>query len=225
MQKRGPIVLVLIGPPGCGKGTQAERVCDAYHFEYISTGNLIREEVSHKTALGKRVQAILDEGHFVDDPTIIELVSEHIKKIPDALLFDGFPRTLTQAHALDMLTPVTVAIHIEVNDEEVVKRISSRWMVELNNQQHTFLNKTMAEEYVKKNGGQLFQRHDDKPEVVTERLEVYHNLTEPIIEYYGGLHKLYTINGEKSPDAVYRDIQKIVEKVINAKKRKRLTHK
>lgn len=224
MQKRGttsPITVVLIGPPGCGKGTQAEKICDEFHLHYISTGNLIREEVSHKTTLGKRVQKILDEGHFVDDPTIIELVSEHIKKMPYNLLFDGFPRTLTQANAIEMLTPVTVAINIEVSDEEVIRRISSRWMVELNNEQHTFMNKTLAEEYVKKNGGQIFQRHDDKPEVIKERLEVYHKLTEPIISFYGTKHKLYTVNGEKSIQEVFRNIERILMKVAQVEKRAR----
>lgn len=208
--------LILIGPPGCGKGTQAERIVDKYNFTYISTGNLIREEIAEGTELGKRVHDTIEQGKLVEDHTIIELVKKTIQG-KNAILFDGFPRTLDQAHAIDKLRPVDCVIDIQVSDDEVINRIGRRWMVERNHEQHTFMSEADAKADAVKNGGEAFQREDDKPDVIKQRLKTYHSQTEPIIEYYGKKHKLFIVNGEKSPDNVWKDIQSIIDKKIAKK--------
>lgn len=210
--------IILIGPPGCGKGTQAERICEKYGLTYISTGNIIREEIAAGSQIGMRAKALIDSGHFLDDQTVLELVRSTLSKTKSkGVLFDGFPRTLVQASALDHLVNVDVVLDIQVSESEVVRRISSRWMVEINHEQHTFKSKTEADEFVSKNGGpskaHAFQRDDDKESVVRERLTVYHKQTEPLINYYGKKHKLYIVNGEKTIDGVWYDIKNILDRV------------
>jgi adenylate kinase len=207
--------IILIGPPGCGKGTQAEHICDKYGLTYISTGNIIREEIAARTQIGMRAKALIDSGHFLDDQTVLDMVRSALSKIKNGVLFDGFPRTLNQAFALEHLIPIHAVLDIEVSEKEVVRRISSRWMVEHNHEQHTFTSKDDADSYVAKNGGHAFQRDDDKESVVVERLKVYHKQTEPLIAFYGKKHKIYTINGEKSINNVWKDIQNVLNKKIH----------
>lgn len=208
--------IILIGPPGCGKGTQAERICEKYGLSYISTGNIIRQEIEAKSTIGMRAKALIESGHFLDDQTVLELVRTTLAKTQTkGVLFDGFPRTLVQATALEHLIPIDCVLDIQVSETEVIRRISSRWMVEWNHEQHTFANKKEADEFVKKHGGQghEFQRDDDKKAVVGERLKVYHKQTEPLINFYGRAHKLYIVNGEKTIDGVWYDIQNILDRV------------
>jgi len=204
--------VILIGPPGSGKGTQAERICEKYGLTYISTGNIIREEIAARSQIGMRAKALIDSGHFLDDQTVLELVRGALLRVKGGVLFDGFPRTLNQAFALDHLLRIDVVLDIQVSEEAVVKRISSRWMVELNHEQHTFTDKTHADEFVAKNGGKVFQRDDDKESIVRERLKVYHSQTEPLINFYGKQHKMYIVNGEKNIEGVWRDAQSILDR-------------
>ncbi|HLP79964.1 MAG TPA: nucleoside monophosphate kinase [Acidobacteriota bacterium] len=212
--KKRHVNLVLIGPPGCGKGTQAERICEKFGLTYVSTGNLIREEIQANSAIGIKAKELSAQGHFLDDATVLSLVQKKLQSSHNGVLFDGFPRTLTQAHAIESLIPIHAVLDIQVSEEEVIKRISSRFMVELNHEQHTFTSKSEAETYVKKNGGHVFQREDDKPNVVKERLKVYHTMTEPLISFYGKKHLLYIVNGEKSIENVWADIQKVINKKL-----------
>ncbi len=206
--------IILIGPPGCGKGTQAERACEKYGLTYVSTGNIIREEIEARSQIGMRAKALIDSGHFLDDQTVLELVRNALLRVKGGILFDGFPRTLSQAFALDHILPIDVVLDFQVSEDVVVKRISSRWMVEWSHEQHTFPSRAEADAFVSKHGGLCheFQRDDDKESIVRERLRVYHSQTEPLINFYGRLNKIYVVNGEKSIDGVWQDVQSILDR-------------
>jgi adenylate kinase len=205
--------IVLLGPPGCGKGTQAEFLMNRYKLKHVAPGDFIREEIHKQSEIGKHVQAVVASGHMIDERIVLELVKSHVPE-QSHLLFDGVPRTLSQAHLLEAYYPVDIVLDIQVSEAEVVKRISSRWAVEVNGEQHTFSGKVAAENFATQTGGRLFQRDDDKPETVRERLAVYHKETEPLISYYGERHKLFIINGEKAVSVVSEDIARILDKLL-----------
>ena len=204
--------IILLGPPGCGKGTQAANIETQYAVTHISPGDFIREEIHKKSEIGLQIQETVNSGHMISEDVLISLIKKHVSK-KDYLLFDGIPRTLHQAKLLEEQYHVDIVLDLQVPDGDVIKRISSRWAVEVDGAQHTFPDKQSAEAYVDEFGGDLFQRADDKPQVVQERLHVYHKETEPLIDFYGRQHKLYIINGSKSIDNVWSDIAKILDKL------------
>jgi adenylate kinase len=165
----------------------------------------------------------MESGKFVDDQTILGMVVEALKQLSvkggkyKGVLFDGFPRTIAQATALQAITHVDAVLDIQVGDAEVIRRISSRWMVDNHGEQHTFSDKAAADAYVVKNGGKAFQRHDDTPSVVQDRLKVYHELTEPLLHYYGNKQQLFIINGEKAINRVWKDVKLVLERVKSHK--------
>ncbi len=207
--------IILIGPPGCGKGTQADEICRRYKLKYHSTGNLIREEIAKKSTLGTYAKSVIERGELLDDETILRFVKKDLdgisKKKVRGILFDGFPRKISQAVALEQFSPADIVLDIQVSDTEVIRRISHRWMVEKEHSQFTFVSKHDAEEFVKIHGGHMFHRKDDTPAVIKNRLQVYHTQTQPIIDFYGKKHKLFIINGEKSISQVTTDIFKILD--------------
>jgi adenylate kinase len=208
--------IVLLGPPGCGKGTQAEFLINRYKLKHVAPGDFIREEIHSQTEVGKQVQQIVASGHMIDEHIVMNLITKHVTQ-KSHLLFDGVPRTVTQAALLQESYSVDIVLDIQVSEAEVVKRISSRWAVEVNGEQHTFSGKVAAENFAQQTKGRLFQREDDKPETVKERLAVYHKETEPLITYYGEQHKLFIINGEKSVASVSDDIARILDKLLLSK--------
>lgn len=180
--------IILLGPPGAGKGTQAQFICDAFQIPQISTGDMLRSAVSAGTELGQRVKAVMDSGALVSDDIIIELVQERIVQ-PDCrngFLFDGFPRTIPQAEALDDAgVTIDAVVEIRVADEEIVKRMSGRRVHPASGRvYHVEFNPPREPGKDDETGEALIQREDDKEETVRERLAVYQRQTHPLVEFY-----------------------------------------
>ena len=179
---------ILLGPPGAGKGTQADLICDLYQIPKLSTGDMLREAVASGSDLGKQVSSILDSGGLVSDDIIVGLVVERLKK-PDCsngVLFDGFPRTIPQAQALDDANiGIDLIIEIQLDDENIIERMSGRRVhISSGRNYHVKFNPPKKEGFDDLTGEELIQRDDDKREVVEERLVVYRNQTEPLISFY-----------------------------------------
>ena len=210
--------IILLGPPGAGKGTQAQFICEAFSIPQISTGDMLRSAVNAGTDLGKRVQAVMDSGALVSDEIIIDLVKERIVQ-PDCqqgFLFDGFPRTIPQAQALEAAAVVIdVVLEITVPDEEIVTRMSGRRVHPGSGRTyHVEYNPPKTPDVDDKTGESLIQRDDDKAETVRERLEVYRKQTQPLIGYYSAQSEsdkvnYVTVNG-------LGNVSEIQNEIINA---------
>jgi adenylate kinase len=203
--------LILLGPPGAGKGTQAERLEDDFHLPYVATGNMLREAVSNGTELGKKAAEYMNAGKLVPDDLIIGLILECVEedRCKDGFLLDGFPRNLEQAAALDEAMRraernLTAALLIDVPDEEVMRRITGRRQcTKEGHVYHVESNPPKHEGVCDIDGSKLIQREDDSPEVVKERLNVYHDQTEPIVGYYEDKGLLKRFDGTRSPTEVH----------------------
>jgi adenylate kinase len=183
--------LILLGPPGAGKGTQAQYICDAYGIPQISTGDMLRAAVKAGTPLGQRVKRVMNSGALVSDDIIIALVKERIAQ-PDCangFLFDGFPRTIVQAQALlDAGVHLDGVLEIAVPDEEIVKRLSGRRVHEQSGRvYHVIYNPPKIPNRDDETGDMLVQRKDDEEETVRQRLAVYHDQTYPLVNFYSKL--------------------------------------
>lgn len=190
--------LILLGAPGAGKGTQADFIKNALKVPVISTGNLLREAIAHGTDLGKQAKAYMDGGNLVPDELIIGLVKEKLEShdCDNGAIFDGFPRTVAQAEAMEAFSHVDVALSFEVPDETIVHRMAGRRTCpKCHSTYHIESNPPKVEGICDKCGETLGIRHDDDPEVVLQRLEVYHAQTEPVKHYYEQLGKLRSVEG------------------------------
>lgn len=180
--------VILLGPPGAGKGTQAQFVCDEYQIPQISTGDMLRAAVRAESPLGARVKEVMDSGELVSDDIIIELVKNRIQQqdCANGFLFDGFPRTIVQAQALaEAEIELDCILEIAVPDEEIVRRLSGRRVHEASGRiYHLVFNPPRKGELDDESGDPLVQREDDKEETVRQRLVVYHSQTYPLIEFY-----------------------------------------
>jgi adenylate kinase len=210
--------LILFGPPGAGKGTQADRLRTDFNLPFISTGDMLRANVKEETELGLEAKKYMDAGDLVPDELIIAMAAERLKQ-PDAedgFLLDGFPRTIEQAKALDKLLTelkrrLTAAILIDLPDDEVVRRISGRRVcVKAGHNYHVEFDPPKREGICDQDGSRLIQRDDDKPEVVRNRLEVYHKETEPLIDYYDEQGLMRRIDGTRSPSDVHDHIRAVI---------------
>lgn len=180
--------IILLGPPGAGKGTQAQFICEAFGIPQIATGDMLRAAVNAGTGLGRKVKAVMESGALVSDDIIIELVQERIAE-PDCangFLFDGFPRTIPQAQALDDAgVVIDTVVEIRVADEEIVKRMSGRRVHPASGRvYHVAFNPPREPGKDDETGEPLIQRDDDKEATVRERLAVYHRQTHPLVEFY-----------------------------------------
>jgi adenylate kinase len=210
--------LIFIGPPGAGKGTQAEKLRDDFKLPYIATGDIFRTNVANGTELGKQVKAITDAGDLVPDELVVEIVADRLDEddVQDGFILDGFPRTIPQAEALtDRLDSesrrLTAAILIDVPDEEVIKRISGRRMcVKEGHLYHIDYDPPKREGVCDQDGSRLIQRDDDQPDVVKHRLAQYHDSTEPLIDYYDDQGILRRIDGTRPPAAVHDHIRAVI---------------
>jgi adenylate kinase len=207
--------IILLGPPGAGKGTQAQFICRTFDVPQISTGDMLRAAVNAGSVLGKRVKAVMDSGALVSDDIIIELVKERIAQddCSNGFLFDGFPRTIVQAEALvDAQVEIEVVLEITVPDAEIIKRMSGRRMHPGSGRTyHIEYNPPQQADVDDETGEALIQREDDKESTVRERLSVYREQTEPLIGYYGDKAKgdklrYATVNGLGKVEKIQEEI-------------------
>jgi len=216
--------IVMLGPPGAGKGTYASRLTVRLGIPHISTGDMVREEIKKQTELGKKIKEYSDRGALVPDEIIIRLLAERLRK-PDCakgFILDGFPRTISQAEALEKIAKIELAINLNVPDEIIVTRLSNRLICSECGAIYNLLTlKPKKEGICDKCGGKLYQREDDKPEVIKERLNVYRRQTEPLIEYYSkkGLLRNVSCNDLMIPPEVI--VEKIIEIIKETKEKKR----
>jgi adenylate kinase len=208
--------LVLLGPPGSGKGTQGERLQEDLRLPYYATGDILRAAVRDETELGRTAKEYMDRGDLVPDEVIVGVIAERIDS-PEALdgfILDGFPRTIPQAEALDakleeLGRAAPAVLLIDVPDDEVVRRLGGRQTCEENG--HVFhgeFNPPRQEGVCDLDGSELIVRDDDKPEVIRKRLETYHAKTEPLVAYYDHRSVLRRIDGEAAPDEVAEEIRR-----------------
>jgi adenylate kinase len=208
-----PMYIVMLGPPGAGKGTQAKRLAQELDLVHVSTGDLFRENLKNKTELGKLAQQYMDKGELVPDDVTIRMVEERLSR-PDCekgAVLDGFPRTTDQAEALDDLLEkfnggVELVPYIKVPDEVLVERLSGRWMSPSGRVYHEKYNPPTVKWIDDIDGSQLYQREDDKPATVKHRIEVYNEQTAPLIAYYREKDILVEIDGTQSIEDVFADI-------------------
>jgi adenylate kinase len=207
--------LILLGPPGAGKGTQAERLTDDFNLPYIATGNILRAAVAAQTPLGKQAKVFMDAGELVPDEVITGVILEAVEGVDarDGFLLDGFPRTVAQADALGeglerLDRRLTAAILIDVPDDEVERRMSGRRVsVKTGRVYHVEFDPPKHEGRCDVDGSRLVQREDDKPATVRHRLEVYHQQTAPLIAYYEEQGLLRRFDGTRSPTEVHDHIR------------------
>jgi adenylate kinase len=208
--------LVLLGPPGSGKGTQGERLQEELELPYYATGDILRAAVREGTELGKAAKDYMDRGDLVPDEVIVGMIGERIdsSEAADGFILDGFPRTAPQAEALaakldELSRALTAVLLIDVSDEEVVRRLGGRrTCVESGHVFHVEFNPPKQEGVCDVDGSELITRDDDEPEVIRHRLEQYHEKTAPLIEHYDSQSLLRQIDGAAAPDAVADEIQR-----------------
>jgi len=207
--------LILMGPPGAGKGTQAERLVDDFDLPYYATGDILRAAVNNGTELGKEVKEYMDRGELVPDDVICQVIMERLdsNEASDGFLLDGFPRTVPQVEALDDALDkrgraLTAALLVDVPDEEVIRRLSGRRICVKNQHvYHVEFDPPKEEGVCDQDGSRLIQRDDDKPETVQKRLDVYHEQTEPLIGRYEDRGLLRRFDGRRPPDEVHDHIR------------------
>jgi adenylate kinase len=206
--------LILLGPPGAGKGTQAERISEDFNLPYIATGDILREAVKTQSDLGREAKQYMDKGELVPDDIIIGVILEKVQapEAADGFLLDGFPRTIAQAEALDeafgkLDRGLTAALLLEVPDEEVIRRLSGRRVSPAGRPYHVEFNPPKVQGKCDVDGSDLIQRDDDKPEVIRKRLEVYHSSTAPLVQYYEERGLLRRFDGTLPPTEVHDHVR------------------
>jgi adenylate kinase len=212
------INLILFGPPGAGKGTQADRLQADFQLPYIATGDMLRKNVKDGTELGREAKKYMDAGDLVPDDVIVAMAADRLSEddAQDGFILDGFPRTLDQAEALDkqlseMGRRITAALLIDVPDEEVVRRLSGRRVcVKSGHNYHVEFDPPKREGVCDQDGSRLVQRDDDKPEVIENRLKVYHDKTAPLIDYYDEQGLMRRIDGTRPPAEVHDHVRAVI---------------
>jgi adenylate kinase len=210
--------LILFGPPGAGKGTQADRLRADFQLPYIATGDMLRANVKDGTELGNKAKEYMDKGDLVPDELILEMVSERLQHsdAQDGFILDGFPRTREQAQALDRQLKglgrrITAVLLLDVPDEEVVRRLSGRRVcVKAGHNYHVEFDPPKHEGVCDQDGSRLIQRDDDKPEVIENRLHVYREKTRPLIDYYDEEGLLKRIDGTRDQSEVHDHIRAVI---------------
>ncbi len=204
--------IVLIGPQGGGKGTQAKLIAKKYKIPHISTGDMFRQTIEEKTALGLKAKKIMDKGYLVPDEITTAMIEERIKK-PDCkkgFILDGYPRNKKQAEALEEFSKVDFVLDIEVSDDLAVKRLSARRQCKKCGAIYGIDVPPKKDNICDNDGEKLYQRNDDKPEAIRKRLSTYQRETAPLLKFYDEKGKLYRLDGSKPIEAIFREITKIL---------------
>lgn len=211
----------MLGPPGAGKGTYASRLTNDLGIPNISTGDMVREEIKNETELGKAIKEYSDKGALVPDEAIVNLLENRLKK-PDcekSFILDGFPRTTKQAEALDEITKIDIVINLNVPDEVIIKRLSNRLVCKDCGTIYNKLTlKPKRDMMCDECNGSLYQRRDDQPEVIQERLNIYRKKTEPLIQYYkkkGILKDVFCEDLMTPPKVIVEKIKQVIQNLQN----------
>lgn len=210
--------IIMLGAPGAGKGTQAERIAEKYQIPHISTGDIFRANIKEGTELGKKAKTYMDQGLLVPDSLTVDLLMDRISKddCRNGYVLDGFPRTIPQAESLDAALKargekIDYAVNVDVPDENIINRMSGRRAcLKCGATYHIVYAAPKKENICDKCGEPLVLREDDKPETVKKRLSVYHEQTQPLIEYYDAQKILVTVDGTKDMEAVFGDITAVL---------------
>lgn len=215
--------LILLGAPGAGKGTQAKILSERLEIAHVSSGDILRENIKNGTELGKQAKGYMDRGELVPDATVINMIMQHLTR-PECLkgaLLDGFPRTIAQAEALGLALrekfeqDIRKVLYIKVETEELLNRLSGRWICRVcQTPYHEITNPPKIQSRCDKDGGELYQREDDKRSTAEHRLQVYFNQTLPLIEYYDSRDLLATINGQQAVETVTHDILESLQESV-----------
>ncbi len=207
MGEKGKVNLVLLGGPGAGKGTQAEKLVKDRGLEHLATGDILREEVEKETELGLEAKKYMDRGDLVPDELVVDMVQKRIHR-DKGYLFDGFPRTIDQADALKEVVDLDLVLYIKIDSEEAVRRLSARRVCsDCGRIYNKNFKKPEQEGVCDECGGELYRRDDDKPQVIRDRFETFLDETAPLIDYYSDKGLLAEINGEQGPDEVYEEVK------------------
>jgi adenylate kinase len=210
------VIVILLGPPGAGKGTQAAAIVKSLNVPHVSTGDIFRANLECETALGLEAKKYMDQGQLVPDDLVVRLVADRLNKqdTQNGALLDGFPRTIVQAQALaDILAAqgkkVDVCLLLEVPDEDLIARLSGRRVCRrCGAGYHAQYSPTKVENVCDQCGGEVYQRDDDSAETIKNRLAVYHKQTKPLVDWYQSRGLLKAINGQNDPQTVEAEIQK-----------------
>lgn len=215
--------IVMLGPPGSGKGTYASRLTAILGVPHISTGDMVREEIKAQTEIGKQIKEYSDRGELVPDEIIIAMLVNRLRK-PDAqrgFILDGFPRTLRQAEELEKISKIDLVVNLNVPDEIIVQRLSNRLVCRQCGAIYNRLTlKPRVDEICDACGGELYQRDDDKPDVIRERLNVYRRSTEPLIHYYrekGVLRDIHCNDLMTPPEVIVKEILNVIGELKKGK--------
>lgn len=211
------LVIILMGPPGSGKGTQAKDISEEKKLPHISTGDLFRENIKQDTALGKKAKEFINQGQLVPDSLVLDMLFQRVSQedCKRGYLLDGFPRTLAQAEALDKALPKNthlIAIQLHVSDDAIIQRITGRLSCKAcGHVHHKLFNPPQKADTCDRCGGSLYQRDDDTLEVIAERLKGYKKQTAPLIDYYRAKKVLFEVDGERDLGAVKKQIMEILQ--------------
>ena len=207
--------IIFLGPPGAGKGTQAQIVCQKLGIPQISTGDMLRSAIANKTETGLKAKEYMDKGQLVPDAVVIDIVKERLtmEDCQKGYILDGFPRTVEQAQALATFAKIDAAVNLDVADEVLVKRLSGRRVCPLCGAPY-HVDRLNGEKVCKVDATPLIQRDDDKAETVLNRLQVYHQKTAPLIDYYTSVGILKNVDGSSSLEEISNEIFKTLEAIV-----------
>jgi adenylate kinase len=222
--KDARLAIIMLGPPGAGKGTQARMMSEKLTYPHISTGDMLREALKNQTELGKKAKAYMESGGLVPDELVDAIVAERLARedCSRGFILDGYPRTIKQAEFLQSLLDQSqsriVTIGVEVVDRVLIERLSSRWTCpKCGKMFNSNLDPSKANGSCDECGTRLVQRKDDTAEVITERLQVYHKTTKPLIEYYRKQGSYVEVNGDRAVEAILGSIMNLINGMTNYK--------